>query len=220
MNVRCRFESEILTPTFSRLPNLTVKVIGINAGEEIPLALIFIANGVSHDSLIESLENDETVTSVNQWTTSEKTVYRTIHPPDLPGVRVYNVGIDHDALFLDAENTGNEWEVQLSIPDREALAAFCDQSEEYDVDISVDSIRDRDAHMADKFGLTPSQREILILAWETGYFSIPRDVCLSDLADELNISQQAASERLRRGVWMLVSNTLCEGESSDGDQRR
>jgi len=38
--------------------------------------------------------------------------------------------------------------------------------------------------------------------------SVPTDASLSDLASELDISSQAASERLRRGTQTLVANTL------------
>ncbi len=42
-------------------------------------------------------------------------------------------------------------------------------------------------------GLTDSQREALLVAFETGYFEEPRNATLSDVAADLDISQPAAS---------------------------
>lgn len=56
--------------------------------------------------------------------------------------------------------------------------------------------------------LTSEQRETLLTAIEVGYFDIPRSATLGDLADELDVSSTAASERLRRGLSTLVSTTV------------
>ena len=45
-------------------------------------------------------------------------------------------------------------------------------------------------------------------AWEAGYFETPREATLEDLASDLEISQQALSNRVRRGLNTLISNTL------------
>ncbi|MUV89266.1 hypothetical protein GJ629_04600 [Halapricum sp. CBA1109] len=49
---------------------------------------------------------------------------------------------------------------------------------------------------------------MLQLAVRRGYFTIPREVTLSELAAELDLSSQAASERLRRGIRTLVQTVL------------
>lgn len=47
--------------------------------------------------------------------------------------------------------------------------------------------------------MTKKQYDALVLAYERGYFSVPRLVSAEELADELGISSQAVSERIRRG---------------------
>ncbi|GAA5059049.1 helix-turn-helix domain-containing protein [Haladaptatus pallidirubidus] len=61
--------------------------------------------------------------------------------------------------------------------------------------------------------LTAAQRDALVAAVEHGYYRIPRDIALEDLADSLGISRQAASERLRRGIEQLVTTVLIEPEN-------
>jgi hypothetical protein len=58
------------------------------------------------------------------------------------------------------------------------------------------------------FGLTPEQRTTLVSAVHGGYYDIPRGMSTQDLADEYDISDQAITERLRRGIASLVTHTL------------
>ncbi|WP_276298858.1 helix-turn-helix domain-containing protein [Halorussus lipolyticus] len=59
-----------------------------------------------------------------------------------------------------------------------------------------------------EFGLTPEQRETLVLASELGYFEVPRKATVEDIADRLDISANSVSQRLRRAHDALVRNTL------------
>lgn len=56
--------------------------------------------------------------------------------------------------------------------------------------------------------LTEDQQEALILAYRRGYFNTPREVTLEQLGEELGISQQAVSSRIRRGTRRVLGNTL------------
>jgi hypothetical protein len=57
-------------------------------------------------------------------------------------------------------------------------------------------------------GLTDRQREALRIAYERGYFDIPRQAALEDVAMELDISPSSASERLRRAQTQLIEETV------------
>ncbi|SFC24782.1 HTH DNA binding domain [Halobiforma haloterrestris] len=57
-------------------------------------------------------------------------------------------------------------------------------------------------------GLTDRQREALRTAYELGYFDIPRDASLEDVAAELGISASSVSERLRRAQTQLIEETV------------
>lgn len=62
-------------------------------------------------------------------------------------------------------------------------------------------------------GLTPRQREALLVAHELGYFDIPRTASLEDVAGELDITPSALSERLRRAHAHLVETVVDEPAS-------
>lgn len=57
-------------------------------------------------------------------------------------------------------------------------------------------------------GLTDRQREALRTAYELGYFDIPREASLEDVATELDISASSVSERLRRAQTQLIEETV------------
>lgn len=57
-------------------------------------------------------------------------------------------------------------------------------------------------------GLTDRQHEALRIAYELGYFGIPRQASLEDVAAELDISPSSVSERLRRAQTQLIEETV------------
>jgi len=57
-------------------------------------------------------------------------------------------------------------------------------------------------------GLTDRQHEALRIAYELGYFDIPRNASLEDVAAELGISPSSVSERLRRAQTQLIEETV------------
>ena len=57
-------------------------------------------------------------------------------------------------------------------------------------------------------GFTDRQREALRIAYELGYFDIPRGASLEDVAGELDIAPSSVSERLRRAQTQLIEETV------------
>lgn len=52
-----------------------------------------------------------------------------------------------------------------------------------------------------------------------GYYDIPRRMSTQDLADEFGISDQAVTERFRRGIASLVAHTLLPADAADSASR-
>jgi hypothetical protein len=57
-------------------------------------------------------------------------------------------------------------------------------------------------------GLTDRQYEALRIAYERGYFEIPRQVTLEGIATELDITASSVTERLRRAQTQLIEETV------------
>ncbi len=110
--------------------------------------------------------------------------------------------------LLEAWGSDGWWQIRARYADRETL---CDVHDRLVADgITVDVRRVTDVSNATTSGtqLTPEQREALEAALDRGYFEIPRDISMEELAAELGISHQALSERLRRAYETLVDEEL------------
>ncbi|WP_010611988.1 helix-turn-helix domain-containing protein [Halococcus hamelinensis] len=112
------------------------------------------------------------------------------------------------SVLLSATITRHGATVRMEFPDHEALSTYRDWCLEQDIQFSLNSLSDASSGSPLNFqSLTSSQREVIALAVEHGYFEVPRGISMIELAAECGISDQAASERLRRGL----SNLLGDG---------
>lgn len=66
-------------------------------------------------------------------------------------------------------------------------------------------------------GLTPKQREAMLLAYEEGYYDLPRGTNLAALSDCLDISRRSLSDRLRRAERELVATAITNERLSPRD---
>ena len=120
-----------------------------------------------------------------------------------------------EATVLDAVGNHDRWHLRIMYPDRDLLSdthSFC---EEYGLTFEVEAVREMEGEPAGRYSLTESQYEALVTALERGYYAVPREVTLEDLADELGTSHQALSELLRRGTQGLIEDALVVGELHD-----
>jgi predicted DNA binding protein len=106
---------------------------------------------------------------------------------------------------------GNDrWIFRLRFDDHDGLGQFQNYCADHDIAVHVDRVyaltetRGRER----RFGLSREQREALVLALRRGYFETPSQVSLSELAAVLGISQQAVSNRVRRGNRQVLQNSL------------
>ena len=63
--------------------------------------------------------------------------------------------------------------------------------------------------------LTERQYHALTTAVEQGYYDVPREINAKELADELDISHQALSERFRQGTKNLIKSALLVDEDEE-----
>lgn len=123
---------------------------------------------------------------------------------------------DSDATILEAAGK-DVWLFRLRFPDHRGLQVFHNECQDQGITFAIQRIYTLDEEQESKyhFDLTPEQREALVLALDKGYFGVPRGATLTDIADELGISQQAASERIRRGAESVLSRMLLSQSAGD-----
>ena len=126
------------------------------------------------------------------------------------------------AVLLGAVGTDDSWSLRLRFPDRDRLGGFYRDCRARGIDLSLRSVfpTGREGDPGGPLSLTDVQRETLRAALELGYFEVPRRVTLVELAEELGISDTAASQRLRRGVSTLAGTYVTEPDSRAPVARR
>ncbi|MFB6139262.1 MAG: bacterio-opsin activator domain-containing protein [Halosimplex sp.] len=120
---------------------------------------------------------------------------------------------DASATVLSAEGEDGVWTLRALFADREAVSTVAERlrSAHSGVDL-VRIYRGDDPSTYGRYEVTEEQRDALLAAREAGYFAVPRECTLQEVADELGISRNAASARLRRGHDALVAHTLDHDE--------
>lgn len=122
-----------------------------------------------------------------------------------------------NGVILDMENDGSAWTLAIWIPERTDLAHLWEYADQHEVDIKLLRVNEYAGIGTTDAGLTTSQREALLAAFEQGYFDDPRNATLSDVAAALDISQPAASGLLRRGLRRLIVSSMID-ESNTPDR--
>ena len=116
-----------------------------------------------------------------------------------------------NGVILDMENDGSAWILTVWMPERTDLVQLWDYAKQNDIDIELLRVNEYASLGNTDAGLTDSQREALLVAFENGYFEEPRDATLVEVAADLDISQPAASGLLRRGIKRLIISSLKDG---------
>ena len=119
--------------------------------------------------------------------------------------------IEEEGAILSAHGNGEDWTLRSLFPSREALSRTHDYCEDHGLTMDIYTIYNVDDGRKGRFGLTDDQQSTLVAAYDAGYYEIPRETSMTELAESMDVSHQALSERLRRGHESLVENTVIIG---------
>jgi len=124
--------------------------------------------------------------------------------------------IEHDAILQEAGGDGESWSFQLRFPDSHQLSEFHTACREHSIDLTVDRLFNpiEPSSMTAR-GMTEAQRSLIERVYEEGYFEVPRRITLAEVADDLEVSDQAVNERLRRGLSTLIERTVMSDTDRD-----
>ena len=204
-------EAFALESTLREFPDVVVEYERLVPTSHHPLPYLWTDVGAS-SGLAAAIGEEPRVESVAQVATfEESSLYRiewALSESDLLHC-VSTTG--PETALLQAEGRGGEWTLKLRFPSRTALADFQAFYEERGIDLHVARLYGLTEPKLGQYDITPKQREALLRALEMGYFEIPRKATLEEVAESMDISRMAASERLRRGQTNLVSNSLTIG---------
>lgn len=181
----------------------------VESGDEVVMPLMWV-RGTDRENLEGAFESDSTVRDVSLLATFDRSfLYRMewIENTRL----ILQMITNSEATVLDAYGREQTWHLRVLYPSREQFSRTHEFCHDHGLSFDIDSIREIESEPSGRYGLTDGQHRALELAARRGYFEVPRSASLEELADELDISHQALSERLRRGTEALVDETILIG---------
>lgn len=208
----------VLADTLAEVPEMRLEIKRV-VGSEKHVTPYFWASGGDFRRFEEALREDEMVQDVLTLEEQEQPrqddedrFYRVIWKMEVPNL--ISAVADAKATVLEAVSTdGDRWEVKVLFPDEEAISNFREYCAEHDFSYEPQRVyRPDNPEERGEYGVTEPQQEALEIAYQNGYFDVPRESTLTELADTLDISRNALSARLRRGQENLLSNTLIRDE--------
>lgn len=205
-------ESNVLADAMDVPDDVRLDVPCITGREDGTVSILVFVTGPGRSRFRQNLSDDPTTAQYTALGTTENgDTYHITYTGETIDNEIYHHGVNNGAVFLSTRRT-NERSVTggylwMLFPDKERLGSFCDYCEESGFRVEPHRVYDRSPTAANP-GLSESQREVLRVADEIGYFEVPREATMDDIAQEVDISQQAVSEHIRRGVGHLVDDTL------------
>lgn len=160
------------------------------------------------DEFLDAAHGSPTVNSVTEVDLFEdRTLFRLDW--DASQDHLFQCILDNEGQILSATGRTDGWDFEIRFPDHEALSQYHTCCE--DAHISPEIIRvynPTNPGVGAWYGLSEPQREAVMLAVQMGYYDIPRGCTTEELANELGISDQAVTERLRRAIAAFVRHAL------------
>lgn len=155
----------------------------------------------------ETVESDERVANIERVDVGTGgTLFRIEWSTEVDGLLK---AIDsHDLHIKEAMGTEETWRFELRGQNHTTLSSFQQFLNERDVPTTIERVWNPSESRNNPYGMTVKQREALELAFEKGYFSVPRETSLSELAETMGITRQSFSRRMARGVNALLSNSI------------
>lgn len=206
-------EDFVLGRTLQELPTLRIDVERVVADPSGGVTPYFWVLGDDLDRFERAADDDPTVESLERLIENDgERFYRSTWRENVQPI-TYALG-DANGSIVSAVSTEGTWTVRILFPSHESLSAFHDYCSTYDLELTLSRLYSAANGTDFSARLTDQQRETLSLAFERGYFEVPRETTLEALAEELGVSASATSKRLRRGIGELVAFTL-EGGGED-----
>lgn len=192
-------------------PATEFEVVTALAGERAGIALLSVASDYLV-SILTDVEGRRDVTGVELIWKRDSTGLLQVETESAPLLLpLWRAGIPIEMPFSVRDGTAT-WELTTS---SDRLSELGSLLEETDIGYDLEYVAEIGASEVDRL-LTDRQREVLLAAFEAGYYAVPRESTLTEVAEELDVSKATASDVVHRAESALVSWFLREHASRPG----
>lgn len=209
-------EEFALEETLSALPEAQIEIERVVADDPDRITPYVWARTDDFDALEAAFEDDPTVEEVTKLSeTDEERSYRMTWtgPIDL----IVQLLTEYHGTITHATGSDDRWDFRAVFPDHDSLSQAHDSAKEAGFRFDVRAIYGAEDTRHIQHGLTEKQRDTMVAAFESGYFKVPRNVTMTEFAEQQDLSHQAISEQLRRATDKLVESTLVSHGDEDGE---
>lgn len=200
-----------LHDTFEEMPLATFETVRTAVHDtNQPMPFLWAA-APEPDALDAALRADATTDTVQVVTrTDGRRLYRIQWRPRT--CAFLRTLVESDGSVLEASARDGRWAFKLLFPDHRTVSRAYDRCQEQGIDLRVRQVKnDGDPMEGSGSPLSNEQHEALVTAFRADYYRVPRGVTQVELAERVDLSHQALSERLRRGHRGLISYMLRDG---------
>ncbi|NKE37960.1 bacterio-opsin activator [Natronococcus sp. JC468] len=205
--IRLDPEALALAATLERLPSLEIEVEQIAAhATDWTMPCLWVADA-DFDDVDDALAADPSVEEIVETLEFNDEKYYLVDWTDEIDERI-DAYVDHAGSVLTAAATAAGWQLRLRFAGRDQFDAFretlVDRGYSFEL-LELSPITDRRYPISH---LTSGQLEALRTARERGYYEVPREITMRELAAELDTSHQNLSKLLRRATKTLIDVSL------------
>jgi predicted DNA binding protein len=197
-----------LSNVISSLPETNIRVLQEVSTDPVSDTSFFVIETDEMKDLERELDADHTVKHAQRVSSYEDwPVYSIQFTSET--LLLGSVVTKQNGFALNAYQSNGGWIERWQLPNRKSLQSVWeyanDQSFEFDIQ-QMYQISEESGFSVNK--ITKKQRTALIYAYNNGYFEKPRGVTLEEIADTLDISTNAVSGRLYRGMKNLIESSM------------
>lgn len=210
-------EEFALYETLVAVPEMVVEIERVVAHEPGRIMPLFWTRGDSHTEFEDAAADDSSVENITKLDESDDGVlYRAEWVRNVETVAYAYT--ETGATIIEATGQNERWNVQMRFDDEASLSTFREYLDENGYQFELNAIYRQHRPMMDGEEVTAPQREALLCALDAGFYDVPRDSTMDDVAADLGISQQALSKRLRRGHRNLIESSLTVDHPDDAEE--
>jgi len=218
MSLPAAFEASssglLLGPTLEALPSIDIELERQYALDpDRPIAFCRVRCR-DRDGLDRALAADGTIAEFERIGGADGESRYRLQRSETDVIGAYRAWVDAGGELLDCRGSDGRWEVEMRFPDRDSFGRYHDSRANEGVSLELQRLAADDRQHRDRdrgSTLTDAQREALARAGlRIRVLRGSRETGLSEIAAQLGISNQAVSERLRRGQAQLIADRVVE----------
>lgn len=207
-----------LSETLDQLSEMVFRIDRVVARDTDHVMPFVWASEGDFETLTTALEGDSSVANVKLLANLEEERLYQMEWVDKSQIIGYML-LEENATVQRATAHDEQWTLRVLFPEREGISTTSQYAKEQGFALNVSRIYDVDRAQRVRYELTEDQRNALAMALKHGYYEVPRETDQSTLADNLSISHQALSERLRRGTEGIIREVLSDSSLKEGSDR-